>query len=188
MPRYLAMLALAAATFAVGIVVGQGGLPAKAQAPSVEEKAAAIKAHLLEKITAVNAEVPPERWRHINGTHTTYEQYRAEYLYRLAYAAKDDAVLGHYLRYMAPALRYFFISEDTLLGERFVDYFAQQMAATGVPPVVPNFTDEDFKRLAPSAMTFEDFKSLLPWPGTMFYPKVSNWPYSAGGAAVFGEW
>ncbi len=173
--RYLAILGAAAAMFAAGVVVGQGILPAKAQTPATEEKAAAIKANLVEKITAFNSEMPAEVFSRINGTGPVNVQYQAEYLYGLAGTAKDDILLAHYLRYMAPVLRYFFISSDTLVDDRYLNPFAQEMGRSGVPPVVPPIPDADFNRLGP--------RSVL--AGGL---KLDNWPYSAGAASAFGEW
>lgn len=164
----------------MGLAVGQGVAPAGAQTEptqSVEEKAAGIKERLVAVISAYNDTWADENKRFLRATHPTGQYYRSLYLADLAASARQDTILGHYLRYMSGVLRSNAMRvsspayHELLLQDRFLDHFSQELASTGLPPVVPSLTDDELKAMGPIGFSTG---------------KLDRWPYSEAAATVFG--
>lgn len=187
----VAVLASVVVGFSMGLVVGQGMAPARAQTEptqSVEERAAEIKQRLVAVISARNAALSEEDKRRLSYPSVLSPMARLAkgiYLAELAALARQDTILGHYLRYMSGALRPGSLGRvdqpayyELLLQDRFLDHFSQELASTGLPPVVPPLTDKELKWLGPvgSYANGEVARDA----------HLDEWPYSMAAATVFG--
>lgn len=154
------MIATLLAVFLLGVVAGQGMVPARAQAeaPMTEERAAAIKESLRERIrwfNVANAETASARvpaqgfnpWTEIQVS-AYWGNLDGKGIVEWAINT-GDPVLQHYLRYVYVHVRTIGVLEqDTTAGEyvlreRFLDHFSRRLVATGMPPVAPPFSAND---------------------------------------------
>jgi hypothetical protein len=173
--RLLAVLVLVF-VFAVGFGLGQSGKPASAQVPSTEEKAALIRAEIKGTLIYHNSRFRGDMADAINnldlGSGNDYLRWAlGRYLDTLAPLARDNANLGRYLQYMGPALQVYPNAPKTLLEDRFVDHFSNEMAKTGLPPAFPCLTDEEITSMN---------------QGWRMHDKTKPWPYSWTGLMLFG--
>lgn len=72
------------------------------------------------------------------------EIYVPAYFRGLALLSQDRPMVGHYARYLAPALSAGVVrAPEDLLKDRFLDHFSETVATTGLPPVFPALTEEE---------------------------------------------
>ena len=111
----------------------------------MDEKAAAIKAELVDVLTQFNAAIPPDsdlRQVELAPSGNSHKRYvAAQYLRVLALLSQDYPMVGHYVRYLAPAFSAGVVRvPEDLLKDRFLDHFSRAVATTGLPPVFPPLT------------------------------------------------
>ena len=145
--RKLAVLARLALVLAIGFVagvfVGQQATPARAQTATVEARAAAIKAELVDSITRYQStynatfseELSQVDLEKSIGPMASY--LRGTYVGGLAKVARYDTLLGQYARYLPE------ISPKSILEDRFLDHFSFSIAKYGLPPAMPPLTDAE---------------------------------------------
>ena len=144
--------------------------------PSDSETVNFISGRVASAIVGVNMAMPEgamDLMSRANSTQPMAKRYRAKYYYDLATLGRQDYMLGHYLRYMAPLLKSFSDGHEFLLEDRYLTEFAHYMALGKLPPAMPNIDDRNWERLCP--------------PGATNWLPYDTWPYSAGGAAMFGD-
>lgn len=161
----------------------EGDQPAAAPpdpTPTAEDRAAEIKANLTADLTAFNDGIPPNVLQGLlekgltTGTTALARAVQRWYFDNLAALAGERPLVGHYVRYLRPvfAMKTWMVPND-LLEPRFLDHFAESMAASGmaasgVPPVFPPLTYEEILE-----------KSRQPY---FTEPEWSQkWPYGWGG-------
>ena len=174
------LVMLTAVVFVAGVLVGQQTASTKAQTVATDDKAAAIKAGLVESITHFHSLLRGELADALEkDSFNPASRYGRTciglYFDAITPQARDDVMLGQYLRYMAPALmRNEF--PKALLEDRFLDHFSQSVAATGLPPVLPAFTDSEIRD------TNTRTRSTL-----MMIGKDDTWPYSWSGGVLLAR-
>jgi hypothetical protein len=166
--------------FAIGVLAGQSIGTAGAQTQPVDEKAGIIKTGLVDAINQQHSLFRGELATALqnDGFDTASPYGRAlvgMYFDTITPAARDDAMLGQYFRYMAPAL----MRKDfpkALLEDRFLDHFSQSVASTGLPPAFPAFTDAEIRD------TNTRTRNML-----MMTSGNNPWPFSWSGTALLSR-
>lgn len=156
--------------------------------PTVDEKAAAIKGGLVASITRFHNGLTGELADALanNGFDSNSpisQAFVGFYFDAIMPAARDDAMLGQYLRYMGPALEVVRSANSgsfpkVLLEDRFLDHFSGAVARTGLPPTYPAVTNAEITR----------WKSVNDMIDEL-HPGESRrgWPYSRVGAQLLGK-